>query len=125
MEQHTSQATGDSIGGWSDRVCCRGAGTPGYAPNEDLIRFLPYAVAFHTEPLMARKFAVLKGGHPTWYKSESREDDNLLSLIRAANSMQNQISGEPAIFSYFEWLRTYGAGGYDRPRRWGSFRGRG
>ncbi|MHB8896484.1 MAG: DUF2207 family protein [Candidatus Geothermincolia bacterium] len=83
-------------------------------PDEELIQLLPYAVALHTE---TRKFAVVRSGEAAWYRSESREDDNLLPLIRAANAMQNSVSGEPAIFSYFEWLRTCGAGGYDRPRR--------
>ena len=82
------------------------------SPDEELLQYLPYSVAFQEE---TRKFAVIKKGEAAWYKSESREEDNLLPLIRAANSMQGQISGEPAIFSYFGWLRSYGGGGYDRP----------
>lgn len=82
------------------------------SPDDELLRYLPYSIAFHEE---TRKFAVVKKGEAVWYKSESRQEDNLLPLIRAANSMQGQISGEPAIFSYFGWLRSYGSGGYDRP----------
>lgn len=94
-----------------------------HTPDEELIRFLPYALAFHGEPLKTRKFAVVESGQAAWYESESRDDENLLPLIRAANSMQGQVSGKPAIFSYFEWLRTYCGSSYN-PRTWGWFRRR-
>ncbi|MFH1149373.1 MAG: hypothetical protein V1748_02750 [Actinomycetota bacterium] len=93
------------------------------SPDEELIGFLPYALAFHSEPFRARKFARVEPEYVPWYVSEDREEDNLLPLIHAANSMQCQISGEPAIFSYWGWLTTYGSSGYDRPKKPGSFLG--
>lgn len=93
------------------------------SPDEELIRFLPYALAFHAEPFRARKFARVERESVPWYMSEEREVENLLPLIHAANSMQGRISGEPAIFSYFGWLATGGKSGYDRPKKPGMFLG--
>lgn len=89
------------------------------APADELVQHLPHALAFHRRPFETRKFAVIRKGQAApWYKSESRDEDSMLPLIRAANAMQGQISGEPAVFSVVEWLRTSGRGGYDRPRKW-------